>query len=82
MKVIFSILLLVVGIFLGQLFQLNKLSAQILSFEHVVPFSTPGGLQGFFDQKKGLLYYYDQNMEKCLFTFQVQELGEEIKRIK
>ncbi len=60
----------------------QKSSAQIVSFDGVIPFSTPGGLQGFFDQKSGTLYYYDQNLNNCVLIAKVQQLGQPLQKLK
>lgn len=52
--------------------------AQANTFAGVVPFSTSAGTFGFFDQNSGKLYMYDNNLTKCIFIGQVENLGEPI----
>ena len=44
-------------------------------FDGVIPFSTSGGFLGFFDQKSGTVYLYDQNYTKCVRVSKIDQLG-------
>jgi hypothetical protein len=56
-------------------------SANPGSFDGVMPFTTSGGLIGFFDQKDGKVYLYDGNLENCLLAAQMEQLGKAAKPI-
>jgi len=78
--IIYSII--IVAMFMGLLTLSQKVTfAQSATFHYVQPFSTPGGLFGFFDQKDGKLYLYDSNLEKCIYTFQLEELGKPLSKM-
>ena len=49
------------------------------NFAGVIPFATPGGFLGFFDQKDGKIYMYDSELSECTFVGQLEELGKSIK---
>ena len=75
------ILLLAVGIGLG--FNLHALQAQEnASFHNVMPFSTIGGFIGFFDQKDGMVYIYDDQMKEAIFIYKLSELGQPSEEVK
>lgn len=44
-------------------------------FEGVIPFTTVGGLMGFFNQNDGKVYLYDGNLKNCILVSQLEELG-------
>ena len=52
--------------------------AQNKNFAGVIPFMTGGDRLGFFDQSNGKIYLYDNNFTQCLFSGQIQALGEAI----
>ena len=56
--------------------------AQGKSFGNVFPFISASGRVCFFDQAKGKLYIYDNDMKTCLFIGEIEELGEPIKTVK
>ena len=58
----YSLLILVVSLVLLTTALQKQTSAQSVQFDGVVPFSTTGGLMGFFNQKDGKLYLYDPNL--------------------
>jgi hypothetical protein len=51
------------------------------AFAGVVPFTTVGGLMGFFDSRDGKVYLYDGNLDKCVMVKQVQRLGQPLKKL-
>ena len=57
-------------------------AAQPVGFPNVMPFVTPSGLVGLFDQKDGKMYLYDANLEECFMISQVNTLGEPLTRVK
>lgn len=74
------ITLAVMGIFWGVSFN-NSLAQEqgqvkYTSFNGVIPFFTTGEYIGFFDQKDGMLYFYDDQLKKCLFKYKLEQLGE------
>ena len=52
---------------------------QTKSFLDVVPFVTNNDRVGFFDQKTGRIYIYDNNVSQCLYIGQIQDLGQPIQ---
>ena len=46
-----------------------------IKFENVYPFTTVSGLLGFFDQKDGTVYVYDNNFNECVYISKVDKLG-------
>jgi hypothetical protein len=55
-----------------------QIKIQGKSFNGVVPFITTTDRVGFFDQNTGKIYIYDSNVSQCLFTGQIQNLGDPI----
>ena len=55
-------------------------SADPGDFDKVIPFTTVGGLMGFFDQSNGKVYLYDGNLQDCILVSQLEELGKSMKR--
>lgn len=51
-------------------------------FSGVIPFTTPLGLVGFFDQNDGKIYFYNEDLQKCISVSQVGRLGEPVEIIK
>jgi len=47
------------------------------SFSGVMPFFTTGGYFGFFDQKDGTVYVYDEHMEQVKYVYKLKKLGSE-----
>ena len=79
---LWSVLIFVVGsVFLHGLQQKQSL-ANTNSFNGVIPFTTVGGLMGFFNQNDGKVYLYDGNLQNCILVSQLEELGQPIKKIK
>lgn len=79
-KLNYLLLLIIIGLVVIVL-KSNSIAAQ-KSFVGVVPFTTVGGLMGFFDQNNGKVYLYDGNLKNCVFVSQVEELGEQMQEIK
>ena len=78
---LFAVIFLV---FIGVVFvfQSREVKAQVPSFVGVVPFTTVGGLMGFFDQKDGKVYLYDGNLKNCILVSQLKELGKPMEPSK
>lgn len=72
----FIALMLLFSIFV--FFQLKHSAASANKFDGVVPFSTEGGLMGFFNQNDGKIYLYDGNLQNCVLVSQMDELGRPI----
>jgi hypothetical protein len=81
-SVLFAVSLLVVIIVGFAIIQLREAKAQANSFNSVAPFTTVGGLMGFFDQKDGKVYLYDGNLQNCVFVSQLAELGKPMKVVE
>ena len=78
----YSLLILVTTtVFLMTAFQ-KQTRAQNVAFDGVMPFSTTGGMMGFFDQKDGTVYLYDPDLTNCLQIVRLQELGKTMMKIK
>jgi len=73
-------ILLVAVLLLGAIvaFGFKHSSAGTYKFDGVVPFVTPGGLVGFFNQNDGKIYLYDTKLENCALVSQLNELGKPI----
>ncbi len=59
---------------LGNMF-LYKAEAQSRGFGGVVPFVTPSGWVGLFNQNDGMMYFYDDRLQNCIKTVKVNTLG-------
>ena len=68
-------------VFLGVSLQ-KQTAAQTVGFPSVVPFVTPSGLVGLFDQKDGKMYLYDANLNECFMITQVTTLGSPMTKLK
>lgn len=77
--ILFAVILLVVITFGLVFIQLGEVRAQGSSFNGVTPFTTVGGLMGFFDQRDGKIYLYDGNLQNCILVRQITELGKSMK---
>ena len=55
--------------------------AQNKSFVGILPFVTSSDRIGFLDQSNGRIYIYDNNISQCVFTGQIQGLGQPIQVI-
>ena len=55
-------------------------AAEQKDFTNVVPFMSPVGRLGFFDQKTGMIYLYDSELKTCTFTGKLSELGQAIEK--
>ncbi len=51
------------------------------NFAGVVPFGTAAGTLGMFDQNTGMIYVYDTNLAKVIFTGHLPALGQPIEPI-
>ena len=48
------------------------------TFSEVIPFFiSGGGYFGFFDQRDGIVYIYDEQMKRVLFVYKLDELGKQ-----
>ena len=56
----------------------TKTQAQTHSFPGVSTFMTSTGRLGFFEQATGKIFIYDSNFESCVFTGQLNKLGDPI----
>ena len=56
--------------------------AQSKSYNSIIPFITASGRVCFFDQSKGKIYIYDNDLTTCLFIGELDELGKPLKIIK
>lgn len=82
MKKLLVTIFLVLVFFLSILVvHLRQSSADSKDFNGVVPFTTVGGLMGFFNQIDGKIYLYDGNMQNCVYISQLKELGKPMKII-
>lgn len=74
----------ILAVLLGALafFYLRQSSASAARFSGVMPFTTALGLVGFFDQNDGKIYFYNEDLQKCISVSQVGTLGEPVKIIK
>ena len=79
---LFNLLILTVSAMLFMASFQKQASAQNMTFAGVVPFSTTGGMMGFFDQKDGSMYLYDPDLTECLQVVQLTGLGAPLKRLK
>jgi hypothetical protein len=52
------------------------------NFAGIIPFVTSNNRVGFFDQKTGLIYMYDDNISQCTFIGQLSQLGQPVQIIK
>jgi hypothetical protein len=57
-------------------------AAQMQMFPSVEPVTYISGMTGFFDRNTGMMYVYDVNLEKCVFSRQMVKLGEPMKKIQ
>ena len=74
---------LTVSIFASFLFQkFAQAQAEMHSFPSVVPFGLDSGRVGFFDRGTGKLYIYTNNLDECVYTGQMTELGKPLKTDK
>ncbi len=80
-SILILFILTAVFIMMGPLF-LKPSTAQAVRFDGVVPFATTAGFMGFFDQKDGKIYLYDQDMKECITTAQVETLGAPLKMLQ
>ena len=55
--------------------------AQSKSFVGILPFATSTDRIGFLDQSNGKVYIYDDNVSRCIFEGQIQQLGQPIQTI-
>jgi hypothetical protein len=56
--------------------------AQSTNFLNVIPFSSPSGRLGFFDQNTGKIFIYDNDARECVFRGQMLELGKPIEHLE
>ena len=83
MKKLLGIAFLIQMVMLVLLFLMPEhLAAQTANFGGVVPFSTPAGRLGLFNQNNGKIYIYDANLQNCVYIGQVEQLGQPIARQK
>ena len=75
------LIIFTLAVILGFYFQ-KQSSAQTSDFSGIVPFSTPGGLMGFFSQKEGIVYFYDTSLTECLQVHKVDSLGQPMRKIR
>lgn len=73
---VFNALALLLAAIMCFVFNARLSQAGGASFAQVIPFSTVGGFIGFFDQKDGKVYLYDDKLEKCVYQVQMGTLGE------
>jgi hypothetical protein len=66
----------------GSLFIVSQSRAQSTNFINVVPFSSPSGRLGFFDQNTGKIFIYDNDARECVFRGQMMELGKPIEHLE
>ena len=59
----------------------NQNKTQTKNFTGVVPFVTNNDRVGFFDQKNGRIYVYDNNISQCLYVGQIQDLGQPVQAV-
>jgi len=69
-------LLLLVGMFLGFNLRSTQAEEEFRTFEGVVPFATSGGFIGFFDQRDGTVYIYNEELKEVSFKYKIKKLGE------
>lgn len=55
---------------------------QVQMFGSVEPVTYISGMTGFFDRNNGMMYVYDVNLEKCVFSRQMVKLGDPMKKIQ
>ena len=67
---------LVLGFLLGANIRQTFAKEEKVTFNSVVPFSTPGGFLAFFDRGDGTLYIYDDQMKQCVFKYRLTRLGQ------
>ncbi len=78
-----TFLSLIAALALGFLFaQTFAVKAETKSFAGVVPFATPSGMVGFFNQNNGKIYIYDNNVSVCMFEGKIDELGKKAITIR
>ncbi len=78
-------ILILIGITAGTLgtFLLTAPSrAQSVNFVNVMPFVSPSGRIGFFDQSNGKIFIYDNDARECVFRGQLTELGKQIMHLE
>ena len=78
----YGYLILVITVVFLMIFFQKQTRAQSVAFDSIIPFSTTGGMMGFFDRKDGTVYLYEPNLSECLQIVQLKELGLPMKRIK
>jgi hypothetical protein len=54
-------------------------AGQATAFSGVIPFVTSNNRIGFFDQKTGQIYMYDDNISTCIFIGQLSQLGQPVQ---
>lgn len=52
--------------------------AEEKSYKGIIPFATHNDRIGFLDQNNGKVYVYDNDIAKCVFVGQIQNLGDPI----
>ena len=60
----------------------SQSKAQSVNFLNVMPFSSPSGRLGFFDQNTGKIFIYDPDAKECVFKGQLTELGRTIEHLE
>ncbi|MBF0511084.1 MAG: hypothetical protein HQL13_02015 [Candidatus Omnitrophica bacterium] len=55
--------------------------AQAKSYAGIIPFVVGSDRIGLLDQNTGKIYVYDNNISQCIFTGQIQNLGQPIASI-
>ena len=72
-----------VAILASFLFQkFAQAQAEVHSFPSVEAFSVGSGRVAFFDRATGKIYIYSDNMDECLYSGQMTELGKPFKTAK
>jgi hypothetical protein len=51
-------------------------------WSHVIVFTYPTGVTGFFDQSTGRLYLYDTAADTCLSIRELTTLGNQTRRLR
>ena len=59
----------------------SNISAENHSFASVIPFDGPQGAVRFFDTTTGIMYTYDQALQKVIRIVQIEDLGDPAKEI-